>query len=436
MSSFALIAIFFSQSIGASLSLFVSTFIIYKISRSRTKLTSPYSRFIFGLSAYNAFFSFVNVFSSIPLPKDAPDVWGALGNETTCHIQGLLFAATIVSIPFYNLSLCIYSLCVIKHSMTDEDFSRRIEPYYLHAIPFIFGSFSAIYTSLSKGYVNTTCFITSESKEGNECSKKILLYLIVIPYIIVLMTTMLFMGMICWTVWMQDRTMDQYRFRAGNSNSSTSLRSSRRGQISRSRQKVQAAKSRALHYFVVYLATCGPSLAVIIIGGEDYQYQDAPVVLLILSRFLFHLQGFLNVCIHLHPQVKSIRKSNTEFSYIRGFYLALKTYDDGLDERRYPRLRRMSGRLSMRLNTEQHQPPAITADVDRIERSSFEEGQENHVSSITEEKSRGDEEKQTSCFKSGKGGKKKYSSPSGKESIGIDHEDCFHVKTYTKLFEL
>jgi hypothetical protein len=415
MSSFALIAIFFSQSIGASLSLFVSTFIIYKISRSRTKLTSPYSRFIFGLSAYDAFFSFVNFFSSIPLPKDAPDVWGALGNETTCHIQGLLFVATIVSIPFYNLSLCIYSLCVIKHSMRDEDFSRRIEPY-LHAIPFIFGSFSAIYT-LSKGYVNATgnmCFIRSESKEGDECSKKILLYLIVIPYIIVLMAMMLFMGMIFWTVWMQDRTMDQYRFRGGNSNISPRSR----GQISRSRQKVQAAKSRALHYFVVYLATCGPSLAVIIIGGEDYQYHDAPVVLLILSRFLFHMQGFLNTCIHLHPQVKSIRKSNTEFSYMRGFYLALKTYDDGLDERRHPRHRRMSGRLSIRLNTEQ--TPAITADVDRIERISFEEGgQENHISCITEEKRR-DEETQTSYFKSGKGGKKKYSSSSGKESIGMN----------------
>ena len=428
MSSFALIAIFFSQSIGASLSLFVSTFIIYKISRSRTKLTSPYSRFIFGLSAYDAFFSFVNFFSSIPLPKDAPDVWGALGNETTCHIQGLLFVATIVSIPFYNLSLCIYSLCVIKHSMRDEDFSRRIEPY-LHAIPFIFGSFSAIYT-LSKGYVNATgnmCFIRSESKEGDdECSKKILLYLIVIPYIIVLMAMMLFMGMIFWTVWMQDRTMDQYRFRGGNSN----ISSRSRGQISRSRQKVQAAKSRALHYFVVYLATCGPSLAVIIIGGEDYQYHDAPVVLLILSRFLFHMQGFLNTCIHLHPQVKSIRKSNTEFSYMRGFYLALKTYDDGLDERRHPRHRRMSGRLSIRLNTEQ--TPAITADVDRIERISFEEGgQENHISNSN----RRDEETQTSYFKSGKGGKKKYSSSSGKESIGIDDEDC-HDKNYTKTFEL
>ena len=107
----------------------------------------------------------------------------------------------------------------------------------------------------------------------------------------------------------------------------------------------------------------------IIIGGEDHQYHDAPVVLIILSRFLFHLQGFLNICIHLHPQVKSIRKSNTELSYMRGFYLVLKTYDDGLDERRNPPLRRMSARLSIRLNTEQ--PPAITADVDRIERISF-----------------------------------------------------------------
>ena len=104
------------------------------------------------------------------------------------------------------------------------------------------------------------CFIRSESEEGNEeCSKKILLFLIVIPYIIVLMTMMLFMGMIFWTVWMQDQTMDQYRFRGGKSNitSTTSPRSRppRGPRISRSRQRVQAATSRALHYFVAYLVT-------------------------------------------------------------------------------------------------------------------------------------------------------------------------------------
>ena len=116
------------------------------------------------------------------------------------------------------------------------------------------------------------------------------------------------------------------------------------------RDKIQAVKCRALHYFLCYLLTCGPSLAVILIGGGRYhQYHDTPDVLSILSRFLFPLQGFLSVCIHLHPQVKSIRQSNSEYCYVKGFCIAIKTYDDSLDDRQEPqRTPRISRVLSAR----------------------------------------------------------------------------------------
>ena len=357
MSSIVQIALFCSQSLSASLSLVCSTTIIYKISRSNTKLNSPYSRLIFGLSVYDAISSFANCASSMPIPRDhEPDVWGALGNETSCRIQGFLFLATIVNSPFYNLSLCIYSLCIIKYSMTDKAFSKRIETP-LHVIPFIFGSFAAIFT-LSMGYINVAgnvCFVGSQStakREEKELSKVLLLGIIAIPCGIVFLAIMLIMGVIFCTVWKQEMVMKQYRFTPAITTTTTTTSSTDRPRsLSRRHGKIQAVKSRAFQYFLVYLVTFVPPTIIRFIGRGDYQYSDTPVFLLIMGRFLFPLQGFLNMCVHLHPQIKSIRQSNSEFSYIRGFYLALRTYDDDLDERRQPRYRRMSRRLSQGLQS-------------------------------------------------------------------------------------
>ena len=347
------IALFLAQSTAGFLSFTASSIILYKILQSRTKLNSPYSRLIFGLSANDAICSLVHLFASLPVPKDTPNVWGAVGNDTTCAIQGFLYMMSGVSTPFYNLSLCIYFLCVIKYSMSDEKFSKWIEPP-LHAIPLLHGLASAIYAT-STGYISPAvdrpvCFIGSSnnSKEDEKFAKLLFMILVMLPMAIIFLGIAILMGIIFWKVWSQNRWMDRYRFQApassGNTSSKNGATSSsptasttsgttspryQRFQVNSTRinRRVQAAKSKATLYFSCILLIYGPFF----LWGGGVLKHALPFICIVW--FLFPLQGVFNILIHLHPHVQTIGRSNPEHCYLRRFYTALVTYDSLTDQR-------------------------------------------------------------------------------------------------------
>ena len=171
------------------LSFAASGTIVAMILRSPGKLSKPFRRIIFGISAYDVIQSFTASLSGFPSPSGSR--WAAIGNDSTCTVQGffsqvshwslgfesLIFLLTIQfahilprllirklgvsGSPLYSLSLAIYYLCVIKFNMTDDQFQKRVE-VYLHAVSNALVWFSSIFL-LVRGYFNVTianCWIS------------------------------------------------------------------------------------------------------------------------------------------------------------------------------------------------------------------------------------------------------------------------------------
>ena len=278
-------------------------------------------------------FSFSN--TTLPVPKDRPGYWLALGNDTTCRIQGALMVFSFISTPLYNLALCIYFLCVIRYNMTDERFGQLWEPY-LHALPILYAIGAATYT-LAAGYINPTttmCWISSASNplESKNSPPRVEYIIIGGPIFVIFILIIFIMLSILWTVRKQERTMERYRFQLSSGlQSRRSIRSEQNA--SRTRRRVKAAESRAILFSAAYIITYAPTLISRILSST-LAFQNVPFFFVAAARFFLPLQGVLNMFVHLHPQVKNIQREHPQYWYIRALGTALINLDSELDSRR------------------------------------------------------------------------------------------------------
>ena len=337
------------------MSLFASVTIIWKIFQSNTKLKAPYCRIIFGLSFYDVIFSCANIASTMPVPAVSSTYFGAIGNDITCSIQGIIFASAGGFMPFYNLSLCIYFYCIMNHSMTDDRFSRSVEPY-LHAVPFVLGAFSAVYLSVND-YIHDTgylCFIAAKSDEEMLSTRLVYIFNI-LPLTFNLCGIILIMGLITWIVWNQERRMNQYRFnfgigssspswsffsRTNSANTQTSVLNSsysERSQRNRSRgrDRVNSVQRQAYAFLGAFLLAFVPAYITFAAPNDDNDnYLDGPHSIVTLLAFtMYPLQGVFNLCAHLQPRVWRLRRRNTDLSYAQALKVAVLTFDDDMDRR-------------------------------------------------------------------------------------------------------
>ena len=61
---------------------------------------------------------------------------------------------------FYNCSLSIYYFCIIRLSMTDVTFTKKVEPF-CHLIPNLYGFGGALYLLINRDFNNigNVCWI-------------------------------------------------------------------------------------------------------------------------------------------------------------------------------------------------------------------------------------------------------------------------------------
>ena len=334
-----LLVLFFLPVFTGSLSFLTSSSIIWKILRSDTKLSSPYSRLIFGLCFYDIISSVANALSTMPSPPSpyGQDVWGALGNETTCRIQGFMFTFSSSSSPFYNLSLCIYYLCLIRYSMRDERFGKYIEPF-LHIIPFMYSLAISIYLLVNDNYHfnGTVCWVTQNSPENLSFIRKFGTITIGAPILLIFVAVIGLMGLISYTVWNQENRMNQYRFELGtaaNGNPRSSMVAGGAPPRRRlaSENRIRAVQTQANLYAFAFLITFTfPVVYRFMVGVLEVMPPDA---IIWLSRSLYPLQGVFNLFAHMHPQVVTTRRNDRDLSYCQAFFIAFKSYADGLDRR-------------------------------------------------------------------------------------------------------
>ena len=321
--------------VSGTLSIAASSTIVIKVLKSRSRFSTPYNRLLIGLCLYDIIISTCQGLSTVPVPRGSRGYWLALGNETTCKIQGTVTMLSVVSTPLYNLALCFYFLCVVKFNMTDEKFRNVWEPF-LHGFNILYGIVTAI-VALALDYVQpawTMCWINSPTNPMGDAKSLQFTWIVNGGPILAIFVGMVIIFLsILWTVYKQERTMNRYRFQlnSGAGGRTNSVRSQQN--TSRVRSRINAVKTRANCFFVAYMLTWTPVYTYRILAQREWCPPNVLYVFGAVARFMVPLQGVLNMMAHLHPQVISIRRENPSYWYLRALYTALNSLDTDLDSR-------------------------------------------------------------------------------------------------------
>mmetsp|Transcript_27541 Transcript_27541/g.32129 ORF Transcript_27541/g.32129 Transcript_27541/m.32129 type:complete len:545 (+) Transcript_27541:525-2159(+) len=124
--------------VTASISVVASILIIFLIFKSSSKLSTTYHRLVFGMSVADCIGSTSIALNTLPMPNEM--IYQQfqsvqLGNSATCSAQGFLFMSGSMATFFFNTCLCIYYLCAIRYTLSEDVIKKRIEPYmYLVSI--------------------------------------------------------------------------------------------------------------------------------------------------------------------------------------------------------------------------------------------------------------------------------------------------------------
>ena len=360
------------QTVSSSISLISTITVICMIARSHTKLSSTFHRLLFGLCISDLFSSLGVTLSTIPIPSKYNQSiwWNAQGTVETCTVQGFFIFVGLRAAQFYNCSLCIYYLVVIKYNKKEEYIRKYIEPW-LHSVPIfislLFGIIIAAKDSFNPGL--TFCGVGADppgciSNDALECTRgrdAQTLYLIfaAVPYVVLPFIIVFTMGLMYHTARQNEKKMSGYgihtlRLRADtitvdNKNvdggeSEKNLSESRiskkfrelfsfrfsesvpsQSRLSRSNKLNKQSKmivQRALAYSLAYLFSYIVPLIITIMRwrGDTIGYR-----ITLVSRILFPLQGFFNFLVFIFPRILGARKRNANLSLARAFLHALKS---------------------------------------------------------------------------------------------------------------
>jgi len=110
-----------TRSISGIISLVSSITLAYLICRSKNGLSTTFHRLLLGLAVSNIIYSFAWSIFSVSVPQEMRYlIWGARGNQGTCDAQAFVIHVGALAGVFYNCSLCVYYLCVLKYSKVQK----------------------------------------------------------------------------------------------------------------------------------------------------------------------------------------------------------------------------------------------------------------------------------------------------------------------------
>jgi len=277
---------------SSMLSMVGSSAIIYIIiSARRRKLLKPKNRFMLMMSVFDVLQSAALVVSTAALPQDT-GIYGAMGNSATCTAQSIIMGLGL-AVPLYNSSLNLFYLLTIRYNMNSTQFSTKLEPF-LHAFS-VLGPVSSTITLAALGY--------SKPVDSKAC-----LYPGKIPtygYSVIIVSCFLFciysMGIICWSVIRQAKTVRRHRFASSQTNRATIL-------------EVEETIKQALSYSLAFFLTFSfPMIHALIRLGKP---ESTVPALSILSAIFYPLQGFFNFIFYIRPGINHVRKIDSSKSLI------------------------------------------------------------------------------------------------------------------------
>ena len=306
--------------VSAPISTFSSIIIMVMICRSPTKLSTTRDRLLFGLSISDMIFSIAVSLGTIPMPRQTPNVWIPMGNFTTCEIQAFLITFSGTVAPCYNAGMCIFSLLKVTFNMDDNKIRTKVEPF-LHIVPFIISLSTCIYCTV-KNYFNPAIAICTLIDYPFHCSRMpnvpcergenlfedwgIIIYGLA-PFFLVPLIIIISMGVICMTVWKQERKLKNYSQELDQAITTTD---------NESLMKSKTVMYQGLAYSGAWLIyTIFPLIQLMCwIAGRPSGF-----LLNILIAIFSPLQGFFNLLVFLFPRIRATCQSETGCSLFRTF---------------------------------------------------------------------------------------------------------------------
>ena len=136
------ISLFILQKVSCALSATGSLMIISQVSRSKFNRSKPQQRLLLGLSVSDFILSIIWILTPLFMPSESGAVW-AVGNQTTCNVQGFIVTLFNASAILYMCALQLQYLLTIRYGWTEGKVRRKVEPY-MHGIPWCLGLSAAI----------------------------------------------------------------------------------------------------------------------------------------------------------------------------------------------------------------------------------------------------------------------------------------------------
>ncbi len=333
------------RSVFAITSTISSCTLIWMITRSHKGLSTTHHRILLALSICDFISSLGYSTFNFTSPSDSEYlVWNARGDEASCDAQGFLVLLGMSGGLFYNASLNLYYLAVVKFGKSEDYIRTKIEPF-LYGVPILLSLTYSI-VGLARNHSNDDgygvcssvvhyppycygyelgevrdCFKIpcGRGSEGAESFLNGALVLMCIPVIIMIASLVI----IYRTVKEQENklskygigalTLDSHQHRAvgtcslwkrikmviTQSSLSTNSHHSIRSNIMQSQSR--AIMHKAFQYSFAWFLSYGIFVPFLMIP-------DFPTTLLYIVGISMPLQGFFNLCIYMYPKVVSARK--------------------------------------------------------------------------------------------------------------------------------
>jgi hypothetical protein len=303
--------------IAGIFSIFGAVYIIQDIAKDAARRKRTKNRIMLYMSICDFLNAFViTVIGPAMVPKGI-GVPGAVGNQLTCDLQGFVGYVTGGGSAFYNVSLALCYLLMVRYEYSDERL-RKLEPYFLY-LPPILWLMPAI-TGLPLGIYNfnenNTCFIAASPIDCDtpespiECERgELFMYWIYVNTITigvsacVIITCMVKMYT---AVLQRERSGDRFRFRImsrssfiGNIATTPISAISPRSSSIPHRDLSSAMRSQGLWYSGAFLFTFSPTFLY-------YLWQSQSIRSLTLLPF--RLLGFANAVIYVRPKFHKFRR--------------------------------------------------------------------------------------------------------------------------------
>jgi hypothetical protein len=363
------VAITLVPAFAGTLSILGSSCIIWMLfAENRKKLKNVKYRFLFALCLCDVVNSLWFVFFSLPIPKDTPGVWGAMGNYASCNAQGFFLQFGIIG-SFYNGALSMYFYKSLCYSMKDEQIAKTNEKWiHIGCLVWPLGTAIAAWRQDLYSFSGIGCWIAPEPlrchrRDDVDCIRGEDAYIYAwvytgIPLILLCLYIAYTMGMIYMKVKEVSRRAEKWSMGTvgasiisnpirmevthppdGNikdgsllTRSQTLEATSRRvsmsgndkGGRSRYAKRTKEAAWQAFLYVIAYAVT---HMWAFVVANIELGGGTTPFYVVLIQNFFWPLQGFANVFIFLRPRIQSIQKSSEMF-YFTAAYHSVFHYDE------------------------------------------------------------------------------------------------------------